>query len=112
VFKATAVNHIAYGVVDYARSRDFYMDLFGMELVFEDGKKCSVAFGNPEDAIYINPSRLPDKTPYVNHLGISIEGFDLHTVEAELKRPGLDPEPDGYKIQVCAEKGVYSGAAL
>ena len=122
VFKATAVNHIAYGVADYARSRDFYMDLFGMKLMFEDGKKSSVTFGSPEDAIYINPSTLPDKTPYVDHLGISVKDFDLHAVEAELNRLGLDPDPDGdyawtildpdgYTIQVCAEKGVYPGAA-
>jgi len=123
VFKASAVNHIAYHVADYARSRDFYMDLFGMELRFEDGKKCSVAFGEPEDAIYITPSRRPDKKPCVDHLGISIKGFNLLTVEGELKRLGLNPEPDGdyawtifdpdgYKIQVCAEKGVFPGAAL
>jgi hypothetical protein len=46
----------------------------------------------------------------------------LRAVEAELKRLGLDPEPDGdyawtildpdgYRFQVCAEKGVYPGAA-
>ena len=122
VFKATAVNHIAYQVADYARSRDFYMDLFGMRLVFEDRKKCSVAFGSLEDAIYISPSIQPGKKPFVDHLALSIEGFNLRAVEAELKRLGLDPEadgdcawtihdPDGYRIQVCAENGVYLGAA-
>jgi len=123
VFQTTAVNHIAYQVPDYARSRDFFMDLFGMKLVFEDRKKCSVAFGSPEDAIYIVPSKPPVKKPVVDHLALSIESFNLHAVEAELKRLGLDPEPDGdyawtildpdsYRIQVCAEKGVYPGAAL
>ncbi len=30
-FKAVAVNHISYGVADYARTRDFYADSFGDE---------------------------------------------------------------------------------
>ncbi len=29
-FKAIAVNHISYQVADYGRTRDFYVDLFGM----------------------------------------------------------------------------------
>lgn len=122
VFRATAVNHISYQVTDYARSRDFYLDLFGMRLAFEDGLKCSVAFGEPEDALYINPSRQPGRAPFVDHFAFSIADFDLATVEAELKRFGLDPEPDGdsawtvldpdgFRVQVCAEKGVYPGAA-
>jgi len=122
VFRATAVNHIAYRVADYARSRDFYLDLFGMNLMFEDGKKCSVAFGTPEDALYINPSALPGKRPYVDHFALSIAGFDLRAAEGELRRLGLEPEPDGdyawtirdpdgYTVQGCAEKGVYPGAA-
>jgi len=122
VFQATAVNHIAYRVPDYARSRDFYVDLLGMRLAFEDGLKCSVAFGNPEDAIYINPSRQPDQKAFVDHFAISVANFELEAAEAELKRFGLHPEPDGdsawtvldpdgYRIQVCAEQGVYPGAA-
>lgn len=122
VFKATAVNHISYHVSDYAVCRDFYVDLLGMTLRFEDGKKCSVAIGDPEDAIYITPGDLPEKAPRIDHLGISIREFDLHTVEEKLKRLGLNPEPDGdfawtildpdgLKIQVCAEKGVFPGAA-
>jgi hypothetical protein len=99
------------------------MDLFGMACVFDNGQWCSVAFGNPDRTIYIGKSKRPDKKPFVDHVGYSIKGFDLHAVEAELKRFDLDPEPDGdyawsildpdgYKIQVCAEKGVYPGAAL
>jgi catechol 2,3-dioxygenase-like lactoylglutathione lyase family enzyme len=122
VFKATAVNHIAYGVADYARSRDFYMDLFSMKCVFDDGNRCSVAFGNPERAIYIGPSRQPDKKPFVDHLAYSVANFDTRAAEPELKRYGFDPkydgefawsivDPDGYTIQICAESGVFPGAA-
>ena len=122
IFKATAVNHIAYGVADYAKSRDFYMDLLGMTCTFDDGQRCSVEFGDPPRAIYIGPSRQPDKKPFVDHLAYSVANFDLRAAEAELKRCGFEPDPDGdhawtildpdgYRIQICAEHGVFPGAA-
>jgi catechol 2,3-dioxygenase-like lactoylglutathione lyase family enzyme len=122
IFKATAINHIAYGVADYARSRDFYMDLLGMRCVFDDGARCAVACGNPERAIYIGESRQPEKKPFVDHMAYSVANFDLQAAEATLRRYGFDPkydgefawtivDPDGYRIQVCAETGVFPGAA-
>ena len=120
VWKATAFNHVSYGVPDYARTRDYYMDLFGMRLAFEDGIKCSLAFGGPpEDAIYIVKR---DDGPVIDHIAVSVADFDLDKVEADIKRLGLayTPDgdsawtildPDGYKVQVCAETGVYPGAA-
>ena len=121
VFQATAVNHIAYRVPDHARSRNFYMDLFGMRLAFEDGKKCSVAFGQPEDAIYIVATKSPNDGATVDHLAFSIANFDLKAVGEKLRNQGHESEddgdyartiwdPDGYKIQICAEAGVYPGA--
>jgi catechol 2,3-dioxygenase-like lactoylglutathione lyase family enzyme len=119
VFNTTAVNHISYGVPDYARSRDFYMDLLGTRLAFDDGIKCSVAFGEPEDAIYIVKRA---NGPVVDHYAVSVSDFDLADAEEKLKQFGLHPEPDGdsawtildpdgYRVQVCAETGVYPGAA-
>jgi catechol 2,3-dioxygenase-like lactoylglutathione lyase family enzyme len=122
VFQATAVNHVAYQVPDYAKSRDWFMDLFGMRLAFEDGLKCSVAFGDPENALYITPNRRPEGGARVDHLAISVSDFDLEEAREKLEKFGLDPEPDGdsawtvldpdgYRIQVCGEVGVYPGAA-
>ena len=120
VWKATAFNHISYGVPDYARTRDYYMDLFGMRLAFEDGIKSSVVFGGPpEDAIYIVKR---DNGPVIDHIAISVTDFDLDKVEADIKRLGITYtpdgdsawtilDPDGYRVQVCAETGVYPGAA-
>src|ERR1700680_2460977 len=44
-FKAVAYNHINYQVADYAKVRDFYVNLFGMNPGWEDGKQCSVELG-------------------------------------------------------------------
>ena len=59
VLKAVAYNHINYQVADYAKVRDFYVNLFGMKLVYDDGKQCSVECGDPPNAIYIRPLNKP-----------------------------------------------------
>jgi len=44
-------------VADYAKVRDFYIDLFGMKCVWDDGKQCSLEFGDPPNAIYLRPAQ-------------------------------------------------------
>jgi len=61
-FKAVAYNHILQ-VSDYAKVRDFYVNLFGMKCVWDDGKQCSVEFGDPPNAIYIRPLTKPLDRP-------------------------------------------------
>lgn len=137
-FKAVAYNHIDYRVADYAKVRDFYIDLFGMKDVWDDGKQCSVECGDPPNAIYIRPLTQPLDRPAgtgasanwteqmgqgnVGHLAVSIENFQLDAVKAELDRRGLKPQPDGpfawsifdpsgFLLQICATKGVFPGQA-
>jgi len=120
-WKATAINHVSYGVPDYRRTRDFYIDLFGMRVAFEDGIKCALSFGaDPEDSLYIVPRA---DGPVIDHIAISIAGFDLAETERTLQRLGLAysadgdsawtlTDPNGRVVQVCAETGVYPGAAF
>src|SRR5260370_12221663 len=137
-FKAVAYNHINYQVADYAKVRDFYVSLFGMKPVWDDGKQCSVEFGDPPNAIYIRPlTRTLDRPAgtgananwtaqmgqgNVDHLAFSIENFQLDSVKAELTRRGLNPQPDGpfawsikdpsgLTVQICATHGVFPGQA-
>src|SRR6516162_3616155 len=44
--QALYVNHISYEVNDYAKVRDFYVDLLGMKVTEDDGKQCRLVFGN------------------------------------------------------------------
>jgi catechol 2,3-dioxygenase-like lactoylglutathione lyase family enzyme len=108
-FKAVAVNHISYGVADYARTRDFYADLLGMSVKDDDGKQCTLAFG--ESFIVARKSRDPEGKPVVDHFAITIDTWDRAAVEAELKKRGLEPrpdtddsfhvkDPDGYTLQI------------
>ena len=112
-FKTLAVNHISYGVADYARTRDFYADLLGMAVKHDDGKQCELAFG--DSFIIPRKSRHPEgRTPFIDHVAYTIDNWDTLAVEAELKRRGLDPrpdtensfhikDPDGFDLQICGK---------
>jgi len=123
-FTATAVNHLSYNSADYAKSRDWYMDVFGMKLTYDDGKGAALEFGNPKapDSIYIRNVKEGQKAN-VDHMAFSVANFNIKDAEEKLKSHGLDPkfdgdaawslrDPDGYLFQVCGEKGVYPFAAL
>ena len=116
-FKAVAVNHISFGVADYARTRDFYADLLGMPVSGDDGKQCYLKIG--EDSFLIaRKSGAPGGGPLVDHICYTIKDWDKNAVETELRRRGLDPEPDtdesfhvrdpdGYRLQIGSARLMY-----
>ncbi len=116
-FKAVAVNHISFGVADYARTRDFYADLLGMEVSGDDGRQCYMKFGS-DSFLIPRKSELPGGGPLVDHVCYTIADWDKDAVEAELRRRGLTPEPDtdesfhvrdpdGYRLQISSDRLMY-----
>jgi catechol 2,3-dioxygenase-like lactoylglutathione lyase family enzyme len=112
-FKAVGVNHISYGVADYARTRDFYVDLFGMEVSHDNGKQCVLSFGDA--ALIARKSKEPDGKPLVDHIAYTIDQWDKSYVESELRKRGLTPrvdteesfhikDPDGFDVQIASKK--------
>ncbi len=113
-FKAIGVNHISLEVEDYRRARDFYSDLLGMAVSADDGKQCYLTFG---DTVLIarNHYQASEKSakPVVDHIAYSIDNWNSKTVEQELKRRGLNPQPDfdsfhfndpdGYDVQIAGK---------
>ena len=91
-FKAVTVNHVSYRVADYARTRDFYADLLGMKVSQDNGKQCYLEFG--DSFIIPRNARNGGQTPLVDHIAYTIDTWDKNSVEAELKRRGLNPRPD------------------
>jgi catechol 2,3-dioxygenase-like lactoylglutathione lyase family enzyme len=89
-FKAVTVNHISYQVTDYAKTRDFYADLFGMKISHDDGKQCFLEFGDT----FLIPRNHPSNTPCIDHIAYTIDIWNKNAVEAELRRRGLQPKPD------------------
>lgn len=124
-FKAVTVNHISYQVADYAKTRDFYADLLGMQVTCDDGRQCYMNFGNtfllPRN---IRPARGGEerKPPIVDHIAYTIENWDKDKVGEELKRRGLNPrpdtdnsfhvkDPDGFDLQISGKLMTGSDCA-
>jgi catechol 2,3-dioxygenase-like lactoylglutathione lyase family enzyme len=112
VIKAVYVNHVGYQVADYAKSRDWYADLFGLKVVLDDGKKANLAVG---ESLVILHKRPSTETPVVDHICFTIADWDKdksvrEKVGAELNRRGLEvrptansfhvKDPDGFIVQM------------
>jgi catechol 2,3-dioxygenase-like lactoylglutathione lyase family enzyme len=125
-FRATCMNHISHNCVDYGKLRDYYMDLWGMRKVSDDGKVAVVEFGgsygDPPQQVWLRGGLKPGEKEYVDHVGYAIEDYNSSRVEAELKRRGLNPKSAGphawaikdvvgFPIQLCDTKGVVPGDA-
>ena len=116
-FKAVAVNHISFGVKDYARTRDFYSGLLGLPVSADDGTQCFLKIG--EDSFLIpRKTRQPDGSAFIDHLCYTIEDWDRNAVEEELRARGFDPrpdtdesfhikDPDGFGLQISSSKMMY-----
>jgi catechol 2,3-dioxygenase-like lactoylglutathione lyase family enzyme len=112
VAQAAYLNHVGYQVADYAKSRDWYAELFGMKVVVDDGQKAMLAVG---ESLLVFHTRKTPTTPVVNHLCFTIANWDddksvRERVQAEIKRRGQDPrpserslhvnDPDGFTLQL------------
>ena len=111
-FKAVAVNHISYQVADYAKTRDFYVGMFGMKVTQDTGRQCYLSFG--DTFLLPRNGRQGSATPKVDHIAYTIKTWDKNAVEAELKRRGLTPtpdtedsfhvkDPDGFNLQISGK---------
>jgi catechol 2,3-dioxygenase-like lactoylglutathione lyase family enzyme len=119
-FSAVAVNHISYQVADYAKTRDFYADLFGLKVVADTWKQCCLVL-NDSNTFMIPRNAPPGVTPpRIDHIAYTIAGWNKSAVEAELKRRGLNPRPDtdnsfhvsdpnGYDLQICGKDMTANG---
>jgi len=114
VAQAVYINHISYQVADYAKTRDFYADLFGMKVSRDDGKQCRLSVG-ASFIIAHNANSRPSDTTRVDHIAYTIANWDTDkkvkdAVGAELKRRGLEvrettgsfhiKDPDGFDVQM------------
>src|SRR5258708_12667241 len=87
IAQAVYINHVSYQVADYAKTRDFYADLFGMKVSRDDGKQCRLSVG--ESLLVLrNASSRPSDTKRVDHLAYSIANWHTHN---QLQDP-LAPE--------------------
>jgi len=83
----------------------------------DDGKQCYLKFGK-DSFLIARKTQDPAGGPLVDHLCYTIEDWDKGAVEAELRRRGLNPEPDtdesfhvrdpdGYRLQIGSARLMY-----
>jgi catechol 2,3-dioxygenase-like lactoylglutathione lyase family enzyme len=128
-FPVTTVNHLALSAASYTKSRDFYVDLFGMRVAWDDGKQCALEFGSltSPNGMYIRPTR-PGEKPTVGHMAFGIPSFMAQkaAMKAEMERRGVRnirpdgehgwscDDPSGYLLNVWVpekDKAMFPGAA-
>src|SRR5215831_12515020 len=73
-FKAVTVNHISYQVADYAKTRDFYVDLLGMKVSGDTGRQCNLSFG--DTFLLPRNARQGTTPPRVDHIAYTIESWN------------------------------------
>ncbi|MBI4459278.1 MAG: twin-arginine translocation signal domain-containing protein, partial [Acidobacteria bacterium] len=71
-FKTIAVNHVSFSTPDSRKARDWYIDVLGMECVFDTGATSAVRFGIPWNHIYITQSQDRNAKPAIGHMAYCI----------------------------------------
>jgi len=99
VFPVVTINHLSLAAADYAKIRDWYVDLFGMRVVWDNGKMCALEFGSltQPNGIYIRGLN-PNEKPNVGHFAFGTANFAAQKefMKAEMERRGLrNIRPDG-----------------
>lgn len=111
-FPVTTVNHLNLTSANYAKSRDFYVDLFGMRVAWDDGRQCALEFGSvtSPNGMYIRPLTKPGEKPAIGHMAFGIPNFmsQKAAMKAELERRGVkDIRPDGEVGWSCVDPVGY-----
>jgi catechol 2,3-dioxygenase-like lactoylglutathione lyase family enzyme len=129
-FPVTTVNHLNMTSANYARSRDFYVDLFGMRVAWDDGRQCALEFGSltSPNGIYIRPLTKPGEKPTIGHFAFGIPNFMAQkaAMKAEMERRDVKniradgevgwscDDPAGYPLNIWVpekDKAMFPGAA-
>jgi catechol 2,3-dioxygenase-like lactoylglutathione lyase family enzyme len=131
-FPVITVNHLSLAATNYAKSRDFYVELFGMRVAWDDGKKCALEFGSltEPNGIFITQLAKPGDKPGVGHFAFGVPTAYLKehkaAMEAQMQRRGLQhirpdgevgwiaDDPAGYMLNTWVpikDKAMFPGAA-
>ena len=111
IFPVTEVNHVAMRVSDVARSREFYVEMFGASVVAEMNGACFMELPN-QDFIAL----FPTDTPHMEHFCLTLPDYDPDAVAAELDDRGVPyrrredrvfiEDPDGLLVQLSGPNGT------
>ncbi len=94
-FKAVWLNHYTYVAPDLKKTRDWYHEVFGMQIGHEEAKLSHMWYGDKSDTLMIvRQADSGEQAPRIEKFGFTIENFDKKAVEEELKRRGIQAKAD------------------
>jgi len=100
-FEAVGLHHIALGVSDVARSRDFYMRHLDLEVSSEWlPNQCFLDCGPNFVALFRS------STPGLHHYSYAIPDYDQRRAAERLRAAGLEPHLEGGRIYFDDPDGI------
>lgn len=112
--QSVGLNHVALRVPDVARSREFYQQHLGLEVLRSGDRNSFLSCGGNQFLGLFRSSQAG-----LDHYCYTVEGFDAGTTVAKLDKVGLKPErhedrvyfddPDGITVQITGEWNDYPG---
>ena len=140
-WKTTALDHITFRAADYKKEAAFYIALMGWRLRSDDGAQAVLDMGDWGSAIFKSAPASSFDAPaaagrpstgsgqaarepvrvVVESLAVAIDRWNAKTVEAELRKRGLDPvaendgkgfesfrvkDPDGWEVLIGNGNGL------
>jgi catechol 2,3-dioxygenase-like lactoylglutathione lyase family enzyme len=93
--KAVWLNHYTYVAPDLKKTRDWYKEVFGMQIGHEEAKLSHMWYGDKGDTLMIvRQANAGEEAPRIERFGFTVDAWDRKAIEAELKRRGLQPKAD------------------
>jgi len=102
--KATWVSHYTYVAPDMKKTRDWYHEVFGMQIGHEDAKQAHLWYGDNsvnsagvnwgDSLMIVRQANAGEQAPRIERFAFAIEKWDAKAVEDELKKHGLQPKSD------------------
>ncbi len=112
--QSVGLNHVALHVPDVARSREFYQEHLGLEVLRSGDRNSFLSCGGNQFLALFRSSQTG-----LGHYCYTVEGFDAGTTVAKLHEAGLKPErhedrvyfddSDGITVQITGEWDDYPG---
>jgi len=118
--KAAWVSHYTYVAPDLKKTRDWYHEVFGMQIGHEEAKLSHMWYGDKggDTVMIIRQAEAGEAAPRIEKFAFTLENFDRKVVEEELNRRGIKAkaegsrgfwfnDPDGFEIGFFA-KNYYN----
>ena len=94
--KAAWLSHYTYVAPDLAETRDWYHEVFGMQIGHQDATETHLWYGDEggDTLMIVRQARAGEKAPRIERFGFILDDWDRNAVGAELRRRGLRPQAD------------------